>query len=512
MLAIIASVLLVGQVLRTYSERDVLRRVDAFAVKEGAENAEHQHFGAAVGDLKVYILNTLSRSRLRAWALLVVALGSLAFVAVFLIEPSVRLLQRQIAELEETARALDEARVEARNAAAIKGEFLANMSHEIRTPMNGIIGMADLVLQSDLSPSQRHQVGLIAESGKSLLGILNDVLDFSKIEAGELHLEEVTFDLQQCVENAVAPFELVADQKGLQMEVKFDPELPSTVQGDPGRIRQVLANLVSNAVKFTEQGSVDIIVAEAERHNRVSTVEFSVHDTGPGIPDEKLADIFNAFRQADNSTSRRFGGTGLGLSISEQLAEMMHGELTVSSKMGDGSLFCFRVALPIVDRETATQRTDSSHESAGAPHRRLSILVAEDSYVNQVVVRGHLEARGHQVSMADDGRKAVEAFKCQPFDLIIMDVHMPEMDGLEATRQIRQIEQETGGHVPIIAVTASVFKEERERCELAGMDRVLPKPIDPHELAAVLAEIYPAASQPKLSASAGRSRSSLPTG
>ena len=402
-------------------------------------------------------------------------------------------IERLVTERQITERALRHAKNAADAANQAKSEFLANMSHEIRTPLNGMIGSVELLKTTPLDSQQCHYATLASTSGEILLALINDILDFSKIEAGKLAIETVEFDLGRLLNDLGAVLEIRAAQKNLRFSCAAAPEVPLRLQGDPGRLRQVLLNLAGNAVKFTEAGAVGISVARVTTTATVAQLRFSVRDTGMGIAPEKVGPLFQKFTQADASTTRKFGGTGLGLAISKQLIELMGGQIGVNSQLGAGSEFWFTLNLPL------QQGPGSGPAAAPIPTTKLTllpgqksarVLVAEDNFINQEIILAVLGLLGLAPDLVGDGMKAVQAAAANRYDLILMDMQMPELDGYEATQRIRAAE--TGrNRLPIIAMTANAIVGDREKCLDSGMDEYLSKPIDTAALVGVLRQHLP---------------------
>ena len=430
-----------------------------------------------------------------------------------------------ITALKQAEAVINAARNEAESANRTKSDFLANMSHEMRTPLNGIIGMTDLALDAASNPEQIECLETVRESAQILLTLTNELLDFAKIEAGKITLEHVEFNLSEWLRDSLKPLMFRGHQKGLDFRCLIDTAIPTVLVGDPEWLRHIMINLVSNAVKFTDKGFVRVSVrlestADTEDVDEASVLNhptnsepsasvvglnclrlhFSVQDTGIGIPQEQHQSIFAPFEQADKTITRRYGGTGLGLSIARQLTELMQGRVWLESTVGEGTTFHFTVRLHLPEAKTVTALPARKQSlppvpKATIPLRPLTILVVEDNHINQRLIVKILQQRGHKTAVANNGVEALQVLDSgQEFDVILMDMQMPRLSGLETTTAIRKREATTGKHLPIIALTANVMKGERERCLESGMDGYLTKPINREELFLTLASSIRASS------------------
>ena len=381
----------------------------------------------------------------------------------------------------------EQARYDAEGASEAKSAFLANMSHEVRTPMNGVLGMLYLVLQGELAPAQRQYLVKADKSAKLLLGVLNDILDFSSIEANKLSLETAPLQLKMLFDDAIALVQHASRTSGVRINATIDTTIPEVLMGDELRISQVLNNLLANAVKFTPKGEVNASIALATLEGRVATVRIRVADTGIGMTEKQLNDLFQAFSQADVSSTRKYGGTGLGLAITRRLLDMMDGTIHVESEPDKGSVFTCTLPLLLPD-PNVHPLPDSSRHSASASFENKAaaprVLLVEDNEINQMVVSDMLERKGYRIDVAGDGQEALDRLDLNAYDIVLMDVQMPVMDGLTATRLIRQ--NSRFARLPVIAMTAHAMEGDREKSLAAGMQAHVTKPIDPEKLFATL--------------------------
>jgi signal transduction histidine kinase len=398
-----------------------------------------------------------------------------------LLERSLDISSRELYEVNLDLRA---ARDAAEAAAKVKRQFLAVMSHEIRTPMNAVIGMTQLLMDTEVSAEQRESLRIMRDAEESLMSLIDDILDFSRIENGQVRLEQRPFDCRRCVHSTADLLLLAARQKGLTLRCSVASSFPAMVCGDEARIRQVLLNLIGNAIKFTVRGEIEVSADAIPREDGQYEITFAVRDTGIGIPADRLQSIFQVFSQVDSSSKRRFGGAGIGLAISTSLCELMGGRIWAESETGKGSTFRFSIlASPATPPAPAAGAR--RHECLACTHPK-SVLIAEDHPVNQLITARLLRRMGYLPDVAANGVEALEAWRVKRYDTIFMDMHMPEMDGIECTRRIRAMEDGLADKTRIVALTASVQEEDRRACLAAGMDEYLTKPVHGDELRAAL--------------------------
>ncbi|MDP4090240.1 MAG: histidine kinase N-terminal 7TM domain-containing protein [Bacillota bacterium] len=385
------------------------------------------------------------------------------------------LLLNDITELEKAMEELRTAKTAAENASKAKSEFLATMSHEIRTPINGIIGMAELLEDAALSTQERENLSTLQYSADSLLNIINEILDYSKIEAGKMQVESVNFNLRELIYNMAKTFSYNKKLGAIRFTYQIEEAVPEVISGDFVKLRQILVNLLSNAFKFTEEGRIEVSVGLINNSDTEAFLGFTVSDTGIGIPEDKISGLFESFHQLDSSTTRKYGGTGLGLSIVKKLLVLMGGSIRVESKVDAGSSFTFRLPLIPVADTTSAEIVKAAYTCSF--DKNLRILVAEDSKVNQLVLLQFLKKKPWKTDVAQNGREALERYLKGSYDIILMDIQMPELDGYEVAKAIRVLEASTGRHIPIVALTANATEADRNMCLLSGMDDFLSKPI-----------------------------------
>ena len=392
-----------------------------------------------------------------------------------------RILRERV---REKIKELEEEKSRAEHSEKAKEQFLANMSHEIRTPMNAIMGMTRLLLEKAPREDQLKYLNAIKQSSDNLLIIINDILDLSKIEAGKINFETIDFDLAEQIKTVYTTIKLNADEKGLALKYTIADDVPVKLIGDPYRLNQILLNLAGNAIKFTESGSVLINVSTMERSDDRVKIKFEIKDSGIGIAQDKLDYIFNMFTQESSSTTRKFGGTGLGLAICKKLVELQGGTIYVESETGKGSAFSFILSYGIQQIDTINEQTEIPVDYPTAQLKNISILLAEDNEFNQMVAVDSIQdaIEGVQIDLAKNGKEAVEMVKQKQYDLVLMDIQMPEMDGHEATRIIRKNPDAKINSIPIIAITASVIKAEVDKCFESGMNEFVGKPFSTEEL------------------------------
>ncbi len=453
------------------------------------DNHQNDEIGAMVGIINQHLQNMESSvARLRNAES---SIKNYSSQLEYEVEERTREISEKNEALQRGNHALVKAKEDAVRRARARANFLASMSHEIRTPLNGVLGMLGLALENENNPEQRNRIEIAVRAGENLLNLLNDILDISKVEAGKLSLENIPFTVRGLIEECATLHGQQARQKHIDLICEIDSNLPETFLGDPTRTRQILNNLLSNAVKFTDTGTIKVRAGYSSGKLRIEVI-----DTGIGMSREGLHRIFSPFSQADSDTTRLYGGTGLGLTLCRQLVERMHGQIQVDSKVGRGTHFTVTLPLPVHDQ--TPQHALSPPGESIQPVQPMKILLVEDNQVNQIVARSILRKLGHQVDLAENGQKAVDAIEQNSYDLILMDCQMPVMDGYEATRVIRQ--NPRWKNLPIVAVTANVMQGDREDCLASGMDDYITKPYNRKQLKEVIARWAPHPQEPQADA------------